>query len=95
MRRQRCQGSTFTKAGRDRSGRQLYHCSACKRRQTMRSASAFCGYRFPVAIIALAVRWYVRFRLPYAAMAELLAERGVHVDPSTVFDGVPQFTPLY
>jgi len=64
-------------------------------RQTMRSTSAFCGYRCPDDIIALAVRWYVRFRLPYADVSELLAERGVHVDPSTVFDGVQHFTPLY
>jgi len=59
MRCQRCEGNEFTKAGRDRSGRQLYHCSACMHRQTMRSASAFCGYRFPDDIIALAVRWYL------------------------------------
>lgn len=95
MRCQRCAGNEFTKAGRDRSGRQLYHCSACTHRQTMRSASAFCGYRFPDDIIALAVRWYLRFRLPYADVSELLAERGVQVDPSTVFDWVQQFTPLY
>ncbi|MDQ5854286.1 MAG: hypothetical protein M3380_19900 [Chloroflexota bacterium] len=41
------------------------------------------------------VRWYLRYRLPYADLAELLAERGVHVDPSTIFDWVQQFTPLY
>jgi len=40
-------------------------------------------------------RWYLRFRLPYADVSELLAERGVHVDPSSVFDWVQQFTPLY
>jgi len=28
-------------------------------------------------------------------VSELLAERGVQVDPSTVFDWVQQFTPLY
>ncbi len=60
-----------------------------------RSTSAFCGYRFPDDIIALAVRWYLRFRLPYADLVELLAERGVHVDPSSVFDWVQRFTPLY
>ncbi len=54
-----------------------------------------CGYRFPDDISALAVRWYLRFRLPYADIVELLAERGVHVDASTVFDWVQRFTPLY
>lgn len=52
----------------------------------MRSAPAFSGYRFPDDIIALAVRYYLRFRLPYAELAELLAERSIHVDPSTIFD---------
>ncbi len=95
MRCQRCAGEQFVKAGCDRAKRQMYRCTACKHRQTGHSPSAFCGYRFPDDIIALAVRWYVRFRLPYADMSELLAERGVHVDPSTVFDGVQRFTPLY
>src|SRR4051812_32659965 len=91
----RCGSEQFTKAGRDRHARQLYRCRVCGRRLTERSASAFCGYRFPDAIIALAVRWYLRFRLPYADVAELLAERGVHVDPSSVYDWVQRFTPLY
>ncbi len=32
--------------------------------------------------------WYRLVRLPYADITKLLAERGVHVDASTVFDGV-------
>jgi IS6 family transposase len=90
-----CGSEQFTKAGRDRQARQLYRCGECGRRLTPRSASAFSAYRFPDDVIALAVRWYLRFRLPYADVAELLAERGVHVDPSTIFDWVQQFTPLY
>ena len=85
----------MSKAGRDGEGRQRHACSRCGRRQTDRSRSAFAGYRFPDAIIALAVRWYLDDRLPYADVAELLAERGVHVDASTVFDWVQRFTPLY
>jgi transposase-like protein len=92
---QRCQGACFVKAGFDRFERQIQQCATCGRRQTARSGSAFRGYRFPDAIIALAVRWYLRFRLPYADLSELLAERGVYVDPSTIFDWVQRFTPLY
>ena len=95
MKCDRCGSEQFTKAGRDRYARQLYHCRACGRRMTERSRSAFSGYRFPDDIIALAVRWYLRYRLPYADLSELLAERGIHVDPSTIFDWVQQFTPLY
>lgn len=95
MRCQRCEGERFVRAGFDRAKRQLHRCTACQHRQTARSTSAFCRYRFPDDLIALAVRWYLRFRLPYADVAELLAERGVHVDASTVFDWVQRFTPLY
>jgi len=61
----------------------------------MLSATPFSGYRFPPDVIALAVRWYLRFRLSYADVAELLAERGVRIDPSTVYDWVREFAPLY
>ena len=91
MRCQRCQGEQFVKAGFDRLQRQILCCTRCARRQTERSISAFRGYQFPDAIIALAVRWYLRYRLPYAD----LAERGISVDPSTIFDWVQHFTPRY
>ncbi len=90
-----CGGEQFTKAGRDRQGRQLYRCRMCRRRMTTRSGSACTervpGYRFPDDIIALAVRWYLRYRLSYADVAEWLAERGVIVDPSTIYDWVRAF----
>ncbi len=89
----RCGGEHFTRAGRDRQQRQLYRCTVCSRRMTVRSGSAFSGYRFPDEVIALAVRWYLRYRLSYADVVEWLAERGVMVDPSTVYDWVRTFTP--
>ena len=57
--------------------------------------SAFSGYHFPDEIIALAVRWYLRFRLSYVDVAEWLAERGIIVDPSTIYDWVHAFTPHF
>ena len=84
----RCGGKQFRKAGQDRQGRQVYQCRAYKGRVTERSGSAFNGYRFPDDVIALAVRWYLRYRLSYAAVVEWLAERGIIVDPSTVYDWV-------
>ena len=91
----RCASEAFTKAGRDRLGRQLWRCQACGRRLTTRSPSAFSGYRFPDEVIALAVRWYLRFRLSYADVAEWLAERDITVDPSTIYDWVHAFTPRF
>ncbi len=46
-------------------------------------------------IIALAVRWNVRYRLSYAEVSEWLAERGVLVDPSTIYRWVQRFLPLF
>ena len=66
MRCDRCAGERFTKAGRDRFGRQLHRCAGCGRRLTARTGSASSGYRFPEEVIALAVRWYLRYRLSYA-----------------------------
>src|SRR3712207_2744487 len=91
----RCAGEHVTKAGRDRQGRQLYRCHGCGRRLTMRSGSAFSGYRFPDAVIALAVRCSLRYRLSYADVVEWLAERGVTVGPSTVYDWVRAVTPHF
>ena len=41
------------------------------------------------------MRWYLRSRLSSAEVAEWLAERGVTVDLSTLFDWVQMFTPLF
>jgi IS6 family transposase len=46
--------------------------------------SAFAGFRFPVDVIVLAVRWYLRFGLSYRDVGELLSERGVEVDHVTI-----------
>ncbi|MGN6359644.1 MAG: IS6 family transposase [Thermomicrobiales bacterium] len=90
-----CGLAATRKSGRDRQGRQIHQCRDCHRRFTTLTATPFSGYRFPPEVIALAVRWYLRFRLSYADVAELLAERGVPVDPSTLFDWVRAFAPLY
>jgi len=57
--------------------------------------SAFAGFRFPPEVIALGVRWYLRYGLSYREVEELLAERGVDVDHVTVFRWVQRFTPLF
>ncbi len=59
------------------------------------SGSAFVGFRFPPEVIAVAVRWYLRYGLSYRDVEELLAERGVTVDHVTVFRWVQRFTPEF
>jgi hypothetical protein len=56
--------------------------------------SAFAGFCFPADVIVVAVRWYLRFGLPYPDVEELPAERGVEVDHVTVYRWVLRFTPL-
>ena len=41
----------------------------------------------------LAVRWYLRYRLSYRDVEELLAERGITVDHVTIYRWVQRFTP--
>jgi transposase, IS6 family len=57
--------------------------------------SAPAGYRFPREVIAVAVRWYLRYGLSYRDVEELLAERGIEVDHVTVYRWVQTFTPEF
>jgi IS6 family transposase len=56
------------------------------------ASSAPAGYRSPREVIALAVRWYLRYGLSYHDVEELLAERGITVDHVTVYRWVQTFT---
>src|SRR6516225_2356151 len=53
----------------------------------------FRGRQFPGEVIMLCVRWYLRYPLAYEHVAELLAERGVEVDPSCIWRWVQVYTP--
>ena len=53
------------------------------------------GYRFPRAVIAVAVRWYLRYGLSYRDADELLTERGIESDHVTTYRSVQTFTPEF
>jgi transposase, IS6 family len=91
----RCGSRATRRDGRTRLGGQRWRCNRCGRRFTTRSTSAFSRRWFTDELIALATRWYVRFRLSYADVVEWLAERGVMVDRSTVYRWVQRFLPLF
>jgi transposase-like protein len=55
--------------------------------------SPFKHHRFPREIILCAIRWYLRYPLSYQDVVELLEERGVIVDRSTVYRWVQKFGP--
>jgi transposase-like protein len=58
-------------------------------------SSAPAGYRFPREVIAVAVRWYLRYGLSYRDVEELLGERGITVDHVTIYRWVQTFTPEF
>ena len=53
----------------------------------------FKRHRFPREIILLAVRWYCRYPLSCRDVRDMLAERGVTVDASTIHHWVLKFGP--
>lgn len=55
-------------------------------------SSAPAGYRFPREVIAVAVRWYLRYGLSYRDVEELLCERDIEVDHVTIYRSVQTFT---
>ena len=55
--------------------------------------SLFKRRRFPVEIILLCVRWYCKYGISYRDLAEMMSERGVAVDPSTIFCWVQRYAP--
>jgi transposase-like protein len=55
--------------------------------------SLFKRRRFPVEIILLCVRWYCKYGISYRDLAEMMSERGVEVDPSTLFRWVQCYAP--
>jgi transposase-like protein len=44
----------------------------------------FRGRHFADEILVLCVRWYLRFSLSYRDLKELMAERGLSVDHTTI-----------
>lgn len=53
----------------------------------------FKRHRFPSDIILCAVRWYLRYRLPYQDVVDLMAKRGIAVDRSTLYRWAIKFGP--
>jgi IS6 family transposase len=55
--------------------------------------SSFKWRHFEPTIILLCVRWHCRYQLSYRDVAEMMRERGLEVDHSTVFRWVQRYAP--
>jgi transposase-like protein len=95
MRCIRCGSVATRRDGCTRLGGQRWRCPECRRRFTARSRSAFSRHGFADEVIGLSIRWYIRYRLSYADVAEWLAERGIMVSRSTIYRWVQRFLPLF
>ena len=51
----------------------------------MDTSTPFKWRHFEAAIILLCVRWYLRYPLSYRDLEEMMAERGLHVDHTTIY----------
>jgi len=49
--------------------------------------------RFPVDISLVCVRWYCKYGINYRDLAEMMQERGVDLDPSTIMRWVHRYAP--
>ena len=56
-------------------------------------ASLFRKRQFDAAVIVTCVRWYLRFALSLRDIEELMAERGLSVDHTTVWRWVQAYAP--
>ena len=54
----------------------------------------FKGRHFEQEIIVLCVRWYLRYKLSYRDLVEMMAERGLAVNHSTVWRWVQHYAPI-
>src|SRR3954469_18401753 len=53
----------------------------------------FRGRHFADEVIVLCVRWYLRYSLSYRDLAEMMLERHLSVDPSTIWRWVQRYAP--
>ena len=53
----------------------------------------FSGRHFPREIILWAVRWYCRYGVSYRDLEEMMTERGVPVDHTTIYRWVQKYAP--
>ena len=53
-------------------------------KQQQSPGELFKGRHFELDIIVLCVRWYLRYKLSYRDLAEMMAERGLEVSHTTI-----------
>jgi transposase, IS6 family len=58
-----------------------------------KSKNPFKGRQFTAELILRAVRWYLQFPISYRDLERMLADRGIQVDPTTLFRWIQAYAP--
>src|SRR3954454_8044800 len=61
---------------------------------TNRQSKLFKYRHYQAEIILLCLRWYLRYSLSYRDLEEMMAERGLSVDHTTIYRWVQHFAPI-
>ena len=61
----------------------------------MSISTAFKRLHYPTDMIAQCVRWYLAYSLSLRNLEEMMAERGIHVDHSTLHRWILRVTPIF
>jgi transposase-like protein len=72
----------------------LRYLSSAYASDTFRRCTMFKGRDFDRSVILLCVRWYLAYSLSLWDLEEMMAERGISVDPTTIHRWTIHFTPL-
>src|ERR671918_2115293 len=59
----------------------------------MSPSNPFKWRQFEAEIILLCIRWYLRYALSYRDLEEMMRERGLSVDHTTIFRWVQRYAP--
>ena len=55
----------------------------------------FRGRHFDREVIILCVRWYLRYKLSFRDLVEMMSERGLHLAHTTILRWVQRFAPEF
>jgi len=55
----------------------------------------FAGRHFDREVIILCVRWYLRYKLSFRDLVEMMAERGLHLTHTTIMRWVHRYAPEF
>jgi transposase, IS6 family len=59
----------------------------------MSKVGPFKWHHFEAEIVLLCVRWYLRYALSYRDLEEMMAERGLSIDHTTIYRWVQRYAP--